>query len=141
MAAWKHDRREPRSTFEPLSPGSDSRRSSPFRDRRIAVFRFVLLGLAAWTINSLVLSDHGLLHLRELRAEEAAKDGAREMLNAKIDGLEREVEESKQDRQERMAREKYRQSRSDEILYLFDRKTPAARASSDSSRAPVDEGE
>ena len=106
----------------------------PFRDRRIDLFRIGGVLLVAWTVNSLILSDHGFLRLRELRTEEAEKSLRRAALIDTVSTLERDERESKQERQERMAREKYKQSRSDEIVYLFDRRTPsAAPAVSDSA--------
>lgn len=138
---FRRDRERFHSRWQAVSPALRARvpRSGPLRDRRIDLFGVGLFLLVGWTVNSLVLSDHGFLRLRELRAEESEKSVHRAALLDTVSTLERDERESKQERQERMAREKYKQSRPDEIVYLFDRRSPAATpAVPDSGRASGD---
>lgn len=139
--SFRRERERYRSSWQGFSPTlrTNIPRSGPLRDRRIDLFGVGIFLLLAWTVNSLVLSDHGFLQLRELRLEEAEKSARRVALLDTVSTLEHDERESKQERQERMAREKYKQSRPDEIVYLFDRRAPlAAPATVDSGGSKSD---
>ncbi|MBK8231618.1 MAG: hypothetical protein IT349_16105 [Candidatus Eisenbacteria bacterium] len=124
----------------PRSNPSAAERFAQFRGRRIDLFRFGLLALAAWTINSLVLSDHGWLRLRDLEATEAQLVNERAQLTERTVALRNELDDPQKEKQEKMAREKYRRGRADEIIYLFDRNAPApATADSAAPRSSGDE--
>lgn len=85
--------------------------------RRGGFMKLALWILALLGTHSLVASDHGLLHLRALRREEAALDARHAALAEEHRQMQNEVAEDGSLSIERGLREKYRKSRPGEIIY------------------------
>jgi len=85
--------------------------------RRGHFFKLTLWILALWGGYSLIASDHGLLHLRQLRREAVELDAVHAGLVQEQRQVQNEMAEDPNVSIERGLREKYRKSRPGEIVY------------------------
>jgi hypothetical protein len=83
--------------------------------------KWITLGLAAWGLWVLFLSDHSVIRLLHLQSEKSSLELQEQMIRRELAEAERDQPSAKPTREqiERFLREKHIYAREDEIVYVF----------------------
>jgi cell division protein FtsB len=113
-----------RSATVHLDPNQDQGLRRFWIDRRRGIYSVLVIAGALWSGYNLVLSDHGLLRLWELRQKEADLTAQLVALSETSDAMDRDLQAPLNERTERGVREHLGQGHDNEIIYRFETVRP-----------------
>ena len=117
-------------------PGPDPSLMAFLQSKRNGVLRIAVAGLILWAGGTVVFGNNGVLHLTDLRAEEAQQIAVRDSLVHEREELHYQLQESPALIRERVLREQFKQSKANEIVFHATRVAAPA-----DSAAAADAGE